>query len=119
LQVMNNLLTNSIKYSPEGSVVKVAVQANETEAMIRITDEGRGVPAHKIAKIFDKFEQVDFGDARNRGGTGLGLAICKAIVEQHGGAIGVNSKIGEGSSFWFTLPRSNGNERDNGEVTSN
>jgi PAS domain S-box-containing protein len=119
MQVMNNLLSNSIKYSPEGAVIKVAVQANEHEAVIRITDEGCGVPPQKIAKIFDKFVQVQSDDASNYGGAGLGLAICKAIVEQHGGAIGVDSKIGEGSSFWFTLPRSNGNKEGHGETTSN
>ena len=104
LQVLTNLLSNAIKFSPAGGSVRLAVDADDARVTVRVADQGRGVPADRQRSIFERFEQVDQSDARDRGGTGLGLAICKSIVQQHGGAIGVESESGRGSTFWFTLP---------------
>jgi signal transduction histidine kinase len=71
---------------------------------VEVRDEGRGVPAGFREVIFEPFRQVEGDDARVKGGTGLGLAICRAIVEQHGGTIGVEAREGPGTTFWFTLP---------------
>lgn len=103
-QVLLNLLSNAIKYAPEGSAVDVKVTTSSDAASIYVSDHGRGIPPEKTEKIFERFEQVTSSDAREKLGTGLGLAICKAIVIQHGGEIGVNSKIDEGSTFWFSVP---------------
>ncbi|MBV8886659.1 MAG: hypothetical protein JO235_22050, partial [Chroococcidiopsidaceae cyanobacterium CP_BM_RX_35] len=70
----------------------------------QVKDRGRGIPADKLETIFGRFQQVDVSDARQKGGTGLGLAICHSIVQQHGGSIWVESTMGEGSTFYFTLP---------------
>lgn len=104
-QVMVNLVSNAIKFSAAGSRVQVQASANETMATISVIDFGRGIPEAYLLKIFERFEQVEVGDARKNSGSGLGLAICRLIVEQHGGTIGVESKEGEGSRFWFTIPR--------------
>ncbi|HEY9790737.1 MAG TPA: PAS domain-containing sensor histidine kinase [Candidatus Obscuribacterales bacterium] len=107
-QVLLNLLSNAIKYTPEQSVVCVIVEKRPGSAYIAVRDYGRGIPREKIEKIFDKFEQVSSADAREKQGTGLGLAICKAIISQHGGEIGVESEIGKGSTFWFSIPDKSG-----------
>jgi PAS domain S-box-containing protein len=104
VQVLVNLLSNAVKFSPPGAAVSVSVAEPEASLEIRVRDLGRGVPAHRREAIFGRFEQVESSDARQKGGTGLGLAICKAIVEQHGGKIGVESAPGEGSTFWFRIP---------------
>lgn len=75
------------------------------QVLFQVTDQGRGIPADKLESIFERFHQVDASDSRKKGGTGLGLAICRSIVQQHGGRIWVESTLGEGSSFYFTLPR--------------
>jgi signal transduction histidine kinase len=72
--------------------------------LLAVTDEGRGIPVEKLNIIFDRFQQVDTSDSRQKGGTGLGLSICKNIVERHGGTIWVASTEGQGSTFYFTLP---------------
>lgn len=104
-QVLTNLLTNAIKYAPEGSKIEVRMRDNKNFVIVEVADQGRGIPQNKIKRIFEKFEQVDASDAREKGGTGLGLAICKAIVAQHGGEIGVESMEGQGSTFWFSVPK--------------
>ncbi len=103
-QVLINLLTNAIKFSPDKSVIKVAVDCCPSTLRFRITDQGRGIPDEMKEKIFERFVQVDKSDASKLGGSGLGLSICRAIIEQHGGSIGVDSAAGPGSSFWFVLP---------------
>jgi PAS domain S-box-containing protein len=72
--------------------------------LFSVKDQGRGIPPEKLERIFEQFQQVDVSDARQKGGTGLGLAICKRIVQQHGGAIWVESQLGRGSTFYFTVP---------------
>ncbi len=103
-QVVTNLLSNAIKFSPiEGAI---DIRAREHQGMVRveIRDHGEGIAARDLPKLFRKFQQVDSSSTRKVGGTGLGLVISKGIVEQHGGTIGVESELGQGSTFWFTLP---------------
>jgi len=104
MQVLTNLVSNAIKFSPEDSKVTVTVESKQDSVRFGIKDEGSGIPADQIKQLFGKFKQLDSSDSRNKGGTGLGLAISKSIVEQHSGEIGVDSEVGKGSVFWFELP---------------
>jgi signal transduction histidine kinase len=104
LQTLTNLIGNAIKFSEPGMTVGVGVQARDGEALFEVTDEGPGVPPHKLVAIFDRFEQVDASDSRRKGGSGLGLTICRAIVHLHGGRIWAESPPGAGATFSFTLP---------------
>ncbi len=103
-QVLVNLVSNAIKFSDPGDVVRVGVEGGDDYARVWVTDEGRGIPLEHQETIFGRFQQVDKADSREKGGTGLGLAICRMIVEQHGGRIGVESRPGEGTTFRFTFP---------------
>jgi PAS domain S-box-containing protein len=105
VQVIVNLLSNAIKFSSHNSKVELYARVNGESVEVSVEDKGRGVPREHQEMIFERFHQVSPGDAKERGGTGLGLAICKAIVEAHGGKIGVDSEPPEGSRFWFTLPK--------------
>ena len=102
-QTLTNLLSNAIKFSPRGSTVTVAGTQQGDYLQFEVRDQGRGVPPEKLETIFDRFQQVDSSDAREKGGTGLGLAICRSIVQQHGGRIWAESRVGEGSTFYFTV----------------
>jgi signal transduction histidine kinase len=104
-QVVANFLSNAVKYSPRDGIVSVSVGAVGEMLEVRVRDRGRGIGADLQKKLFQRFQRADSSDARTRPGAGLGLAICKAIVEQHGGTIGVESCEGEGSAFWFRVPR--------------
>jgi len=104
MQTLTNLLSNAIKFSPRGGHVWLTVDRGEGELVFRVRDEGRGIPSDQREHIFERFQQVDSSDARDKGGTGLGLAICRSIVEQHGGRIWVESTTDQGSTFQFTLP---------------
>jgi PAS domain S-box-containing protein len=108
VQVLVNLLSNATKFSPVGSTISLSVEYVSTpipHALFQIRDDGRGIPSHQLEAIFGRFKQVDSSDSRNQGGSGLGLAICRNIVQQHGGRIWVESTLGEGSTFYFTIPR--------------
>lgn len=104
IQVLINLIDNAIKFSQPGQKVVVSTVLKEKFLEFRVTDEGRGIPVEMQEQIFERFMQVSKEDRKKRHGSGLGLAICKAIVESHGGEIGVNSTIGRGTTFWFRLP---------------
>ncbi|MBP2018293.1 PAS domain S-box-containing protein [Symbiobacterium terraclitae] len=103
-QVLDNLLSNAVKFSPKGSEVLVRARAEEGVVRFDVIDHGPGIPPEQTTAIFDRFYQVDNAASRKTGGTGLGLAICRGIVEEHGGRIWVESTVGKGSTFSFTLP---------------
>ncbi len=105
VQVVVNLLSNAIKFSPKGGEVAVDFDRLPHSVRVNVRDHGRGVPENMRESIFERFKQVELNDERKKGGSGLGLAICKAIVERHGGSIGVEPGEDQvGSVFWFTLP---------------
>ncbi|MDR3612315.1 MAG: ATP-binding protein [Candidatus Obscuribacterales bacterium] len=104
LQVLINLIANAIKFSPRGSRITVAVKDVGKSMHFAVTDEGPGIAEKDKEKLFLKFHQLDSSDTRPKPGSGLGLAISKTIVELHGGTIGVDSAVGNGSTFWFILP---------------
>ncbi len=103
-QVLTNLISNATKFSPEGSQVDVVVEADGGRARVSVRDHGPGIPETLRPRLFGKFVQAD-GSERRQGGTGLGLSIVKAIVERHGGVVGFESTLGQGSTFTFELPR--------------
>jgi signal transduction histidine kinase len=103
-QALTNLIGNAIKFSPPGEEITVSCRVFGDDAVFAVTDRGRGIPADRLHAVFDRFAQVDSSDARDKGGTGLGLAITKEIVEMHGGRIWVESTLGMGSTFTFTIP---------------
>ena len=104
IQVIVNLASNAIKFSPEETEVILRASESAGNLLLEIIDSGRGVPdAHKKT-IFEKFKQVHSSDGKRQSGTGLGLPICKDIVEKHGGEIGVSGEEGNGSNFWFRIP---------------
>jgi signal transduction histidine kinase/DNA-binding response OmpR family regulator len=105
-QVLTNLISNAIKFSPEGAPIDVTVEHDGAFAMVTVRDRGEGIEAADLPRLFRKFSQLDATSTRRVGGTGLGLAICKGIVEAHGGKVGVESELGKGSRFHFTLPLS-------------
>jgi signal transduction histidine kinase len=110
LQVLSELVTNAIKFSPPETTIRLAAQTPGTsvtgvaEVWFTVEDQGRGISAEQLDRIFDRFEQGDASDSRALGGTGLGLALCRSIVEQHGGRMWAESVVGKGSRFLFTLP---------------
>jgi two-component system, OmpR family, sensor histidine kinase VicK len=128
VQALTNLISNAIKFSAPGDKVWLSVacqnqqpipapkgrkspkskviksSAPPIEILFQVRDEGQGIPANKLETIFERFQQVDSSDSRKKGGTGLGLTICRKIIEQHGGKIWVDSTLGVGSNFSFTLP---------------
>src|SRR3982074_1368061 len=105
LQVLTNLLSNAIKFSPSASTVRIFTEATADSILFKVSDEGRGIPADQLDIIFDRFQQVEPSDARQKGGTGLGLAICRSIVQQHCGSIWAQRNLGLGSTLYVMLPR--------------
>jgi PAS domain S-box-containing protein len=106
IQTLTNLISNAIKFSPPHSTITLTAAPQGRYVLFQVQDQGRGIPADKLETIFGRFQQVDASDSRQKGGTGLGLAICRSIIAQHGGKIWVESLVGQGSTFYFTLPSS-------------
>ena len=104
IQVLNNLINNALKFTETGGItVSSRMNAEKHQVEVRVQDTGCGIKEEDLVKLFEKFQQL--GEAHQRqAGTGLGLAICKEIIRQHGGNVGVESKIGQGSCFYFILP---------------
>jgi signal transduction histidine kinase len=103
LQVLANLVSNAIKFTPAGGRVSVAVTIEKNELQFAVTDSGVGIAAEEVTGVFERFHQVNHGEHR---GLGLGLHISKFIVEAHGGRMWIDSKLGTGSTFHFALPAS-------------
>lgn len=103
-QVIDNIMNNAIKYSPDGGVITARMIDNQKEVVLSITDQGLGIPKKDLGHIFDRFFRVDKARSRAQGGTGLGLAISKEIIERFGGRIWVESAEGQGSTFSISLP---------------
>ncbi len=104
VQVLVNLVSNAVKFSPAGSKVKIKACKVDDAVEFSVIDSGRGIAEEQLGIIFERFGQLMKEDAIVKGGSGLGLTICKTIVEAHGGSIGVESKLNEGSRFWFKIP---------------
>jgi PAS domain S-box-containing protein len=104
LQVLTNLISNAVKFSPQNSMVSILTHTDNGGVTLSVIDTGRGIPADKLEVIFGRFQQVDATDSRQKGGTGLGLAICRAIVEQHSGRIWAERNPVRGSTFRVFLP---------------
>jgi signal transduction histidine kinase len=108
-QVILNLFTNAVKYSPENTAIEIRLKERESEVLIEVEDNGYGISEKSQQRLFEKFYRVtDNEKVREITGTGLGLALVKEIVEIHGGSIAVQSKLGEGSTFSFTIPKYSG-----------
>jgi signal transduction histidine kinase len=103
-QVVNNLLSNALRHTPEGGTISVAVERGEGQVQIVIRDTGEGIAAEHLPHVFDRFYRADHGRSRDMGGTGLGLAIAKAIVEAHSGTISAESTVGSGTTMRVLLP---------------
>ncbi|WJY26806.1 MULTISPECIES: cell wall metabolism sensor histidine kinase WalK [Sporosarcina] len=111
-QVIDNIISNALKYSPDGGIVRFHVAVLEGEIRISISDEGMGIPPSNVNRIFDRFYRADKARSRAMGGTGLGLAIAKEMINAHGGKIWAHSVEGEGTTIFFTLPYE---QHDDGE----
>lgn len=103
-QVMKNLLSNAIKYSPEGGTIAIGAAREDGKVKTWVRDEGMGIPPKSLEKIFDRFYRVDDSVRRIPGGIGLGLALVREVIRAHGGRVWAESTLGEGSTFYFTLP---------------
>jgi signal transduction histidine kinase len=103
-QVLNNLISNAIRYSPQGGPVEVRIAREAAVIRVSVRDEGIGVPAAQQPRLFERFYRAENAVLANFGGLGLGLSIARELIARHGGEIGVVSREGQGSTFWFTLP---------------
>ena len=106
-QVIDNILNNAIKYSPDGGKITVSMKTTDDQMILSIKDQGLGIPKQDLPTIFDRFYRVDRARSRAQGGTGLGLAIAKEIIKQHNGFIWAKSEYGKGSTFTIVLPYDN------------
>jgi len=103
-QVLDNVLDNAFKYSGEGTEIVVSAQRREQELLISVSDQGIGVPAGDVERVFERLYRVDPQETAGNRGVGLGLTICRGLVEAHGGRIWLESTEGRGSTVFFTLP---------------
>ncbi len=103
-QVIDNLVNNAIKYSPQGTKITVRAEVKAKELLVSVADQGQGIAAAETKKIFDRMYRIEQRLGKDPGGLGLGLSLCKALVEAHGGRIWVESQVGKGSTFYFTIP---------------
>lgn len=104
MRVIDNIMNNAIKYSPDGGTITVRLRQRQNQVLLSIADQGLGIPRKDLSKIFDRFYRADKARSRAQGGTGLGLAIAKEIVNVHGGKIWADSREGHGSTFYISLP---------------
>ena len=105
LRVIQNLLGNALKFTPSDGWIRLGIEPDEDRICVTVRDNGPGIPAEYLEKIFEKFGQVEARASRRKFSTGLGLTFCKLAVEAHGGSIGVKSEVDKGSTFWFVLPK--------------
>jgi two-component system phosphate regulon sensor histidine kinase PhoR len=105
-EVLLNLMENAVQYTHSGGRIEVAAETRDGEAVITVADNGIGIPQTEQQRIFERFYRVDAARSREAGGTGLGLSIARHIVEAHGGRIWLESNLGEGSRFHFSVPAS-------------
>lgn len=110
--MLDNIISNALKYSPEGGKISFQVKEQVDHIEVSVKDEGIGIPKESVKKIFERFYRVDKARSRKMGGTGLGLAIAKEMVEAHGGEIWVESEEGKGTTVFFTLPYERNQEDD-------
>ncbi len=103
-QVLDNLISNALKYTNEGSV-DLTYTSKDSKVTVIIEDTGIGISDEHLDRLFDRFYRTDKARSRDKGGTGLGLAVVKSIVKGHGSEIHVESEVGQGTRFWFTLPK--------------
>ncbi len=115
VQVMLNLLDNAIKFSPPGSPIIISVEDRPEEVKVMVANQGEGIPPHEKDRIFERFYRVDKERSNDSGGFGLGLSIVKHLVEHHNGKLGVESEIGSGATFFFTLPRQHEDEKESAQ----
>lgn len=104
VQILSNLIDNAVKFTPFGGTVRVRASIADDMLLTEVTDTGVGIAPADIPKLFTRFHQLDMGSTRSASGLGLGLSISKALIEAHGGVVGVRSEPGHGSTFWFSLP---------------
>lgn len=104
VQTLTNLIGNAVKFSPSLTTIEISAVQHDGRVDFAVADQGRGIPVDKLSRIFERFEQVDSSDSREKGGTGLGLAISQTIVQRHGSDLTVTSQLGVGSTFRFSLP---------------
>lgn len=105
-QVLDNLITNAVKFSPSPNAIRVVARMSADEVVISVEDQGPGIPEEERAHLFQPFKRTSVRSTGGETSTGLGLAIARRIVEGHGGRIGLQSEVGRGSCFWFSLPSS-------------
>ena len=105
-RIIQNLLGNALKFTPDGGSISVGLEAGQGCVRVYVRDSGPGIPHESLGRIFEKFGQVSPRQNQQQYSTGLGLTFCKLAVEAHGGSIGVDSEVGKGSTFWFTIPTS-------------
>jgi signal transduction histidine kinase len=103
-QILRNLLANALRYAPAGSAVAVSAAHRADSLRVAVADEGPGIATAHLERVFERFYRVDAARSREAGGTGLGLSIVKHLVVAHGGEVGIDSEVGQGTRVWFDLP---------------